>query len=229
MKSKIFIKGVMDVMPLQLSVIPFGIIFGVIGIELGFGAYITFGMSFIIFGGASQVVFAQLLYGGATPIVLVSSVAVVNSRHLLYGAVIAQFLEKLSLSWKIVLSYFMTDQAWIVSYKYLKTNNSQYAYYHLLGSGIFQWFIWQTTTLIGIILGSVVPDELGLSFAVPLTFLSLIVLELRKIDHLIVVVTSGLSALLFYEAPLKTYIILSALVGIFAAYILLIIKEKKRK
>jgi len=52
--------------------------------------------------------------------VIVSSVAIVNSRHFLYSAVIAQYLTKVKLFWKIILSYFLTDQAFIVSQKYFK-------------------------------------------------------------------------------------------------------------
>ena len=51
-KSKIFFKGIVAVLPHMLSVIPFGIITGAIGIELGFDpilVYATFvRWSFII-------------------------------------------------------------------------------------------------------------------------------------------------------------------------------------
>jgi predicted branched-subunit amino acid permease len=41
-KFKIFILGCRDVIPLLIPVVPFGIIFGVVGIESGFGPTITF-------------------------------------------------------------------------------------------------------------------------------------------------------------------------------------------
>ena len=65
-KKKLFTKGMLDVSPHMLSVIPFGIICGAIGVELGFDPYLVYGMSIIIFGGASQIVFLQLLSGGAS-------------------------------------------------------------------------------------------------------------------------------------------------------------------
>ena len=43
-------------------------------------------MSSIVFGGASQVVFAQLWATGASPLIVGSSVAVINLRHMLYSA-----------------------------------------------------------------------------------------------------------------------------------------------
>jgi predicted branched-subunit amino acid permease len=216
---KIFSKGCLDVIPLLIPVVPFGVIFGVIGIESGLGSTVTFLMSIIIFAGSSQLAFVQLFTGGATTPVIVSSVAIVNSRHFLYSAVIAQYLTKVKLFWKIVLSYFLTDQAFIVSQKYFTqqpTNKDRH--YHLLGSGFTLWFVWQLSTIAGIVLGEFIPKELNLAFAVPLTFISLIIVDIKKIDHLIVAITSGVFAIIFFNLPLRTYIIVAAAAGILVAY-----------
>ena len=226
-KRKInFLKGFYDVLPLLLPVVPFGIIFGAIGVELGFGPYSTFASSIIIFSGASQIVFFQLFSSGASSFVAITSSSVISSRHLLYGAVVAQYLSKLSLNWKIFLSYFLTDQAFAVSQEFFKKNqNDKLKHFHLLGSGITLWIVWQVSTIIGIILGSIVPDELGLAFTIPLTFLALLINYLRKIDHLIVIIISGVLSILLYHAPFKSYIILSSIISLLA--LLLIRKIKK--
>ena len=220
-KTENLLKGFYDVSPLLLPVVPFGIIFGAIGIELGFGPYITYATSIIIFSGASQIVFFQLLSNGASSLIAITSSSVVSTRHLLYGAVVAQYLSKLSLMWKIFLSYLLTDQAFAVSQEFFKKNsNDEYKHYHLLGAGLTLWIVWQLTTVIGILLGSIVPEELGLSFTIPLTFLALLINYFRKIDHLIVIFLSGLSSILFYEAPLKSYIILSCLISLFIIFLI---------
>ena len=109
-KSKTFSQGLFDILPLMIPVVPFGIIFGAIGIELGFGPYVTYATSIIIFSGASQIVILQLLSAGASSLVVIISSSVVSTRHLLYGAVVSQHLNKLSLQWKLLLSYLLTDQ-----------------------------------------------------------------------------------------------------------------------
>jgi len=225
-KFQIFKLGFFDVAPHLLSVIPFGIIFGAIGIELGFDPIMTYATSLIIFGGASQIVFLQLLSGGASSLIAITSVGVINSRHLLYGAVLSEYLNKLSLVKKLFISYFIVDQGFAVSNIYLKKNKVQpFNYYHLMGSGITLWLCWQVATILGIFLGSIVPEELGLEFAIPLTFIAIIINELRKLDHSMVMIISGLAATFFYNAPFKSYILISALIGLFAAY--LILKFKK--
>ena len=224
-KKKIFLEGALDILPLMIPVVPFGIIFGAIGIELGFGPYVTFASSIIIFSGASQIVFFQLLSAGASNFIALTSSSVVSMRHLLYGAVVVQYLNKLSLSWKLFLSYILTDQAFAVSNEYFKRNKSKKnIHYHLVGSGVTLWFIWQITTLLGILLGSIVPDELGLKFTIPLTFFALLIHYIRQIDHLIIIIISGITSLFFFNAPFKSYIIISSLIGLIIASI--IIKEK---
>ena len=132
--SKIFIKGVVDVLPLLIPVFPFGLIIGVIGIELGFSPLMVYATSLIIFSGSAQIVFFQLIASGASPIVTLTSVGVTNSRHFLYGAVLSEYLEDLSKLWKAFLSYFLVDQSFALSQKFFKENNSlKNKHYYLLG------------------------------------------------------------------------------------------------
>ena len=86
---------------------------------MGFSPYLVYAMSIIIFGGASQIVL-QLLSGGASTFIAITSVGVINSRHLLYGAVLSEYLEKLSLLKKLIISYFIVDQGFAESNKFLK-------------------------------------------------------------------------------------------------------------
>tara|TARA_B100000524_G_scaffold282906_1_gene158755 strand:+ start:56 stop:748 length:693 start_codon:yes stop_codon:yes gene_type:complete len=230
MKSsfKIFLKGIIDVSPLMIPVVPFGLIFGVLAIDIGFSPLETMGMSLIIFGGASQIVLLQLFSGGASSLVIISSVGAVNSRHLLYGAVVSEHLSDLKLIWKIIISYFLNDQAFAISNEYLKKNKNSNRYFHLVGGGATCWIVWQSTTLLGIILGSAIPEKLGLSFAVPLTFLALLVNDFRKLINVVVIIISGLVATLGYNyIPFKAYVIVAALAGLVTAIILT--KKNKTK
>ena len=220
-KFKIFLKGIIDVSPLMIPGVPSGLIFGVLAIDVGFTPLQAMGMSLIVFGGASQIVLLQLFSGGASSLVIISSVGAVNSRHLLYGAVVSEHLSDLKLIWKIIISYFLIDQAFAISNEYFKKNKERNRYFHLVGGGAACWIIWQSTTLLGIILGSAIPEKLGLSFAVPLTFLALLVNDFRKFINLVVIIVSGSVATLGYNfIPFKAYVIVAALAGLLTAIVL---------
>ena len=229
-RLKTLAKGITDVSPLMIPVAPFGIIYGVIGMELGLSAYMTFGMSVIIFGGASQIVLLQLFSGGASSLVVLTSVGAVNSRHLLYGAVFSEYLSGLKLSWKIILSYVLIDQAFAVSNTYFKNNKkNNYKHYHLLGAGFTCWTVWQISTALGIVLGSVVPEELGLSFTISLTFLALLINDFRKFKNIIVMLVSGVVATIGYNTiPFQAYIIVAALSALLVATLLILINLKQK-
>ena len=149
-----------------------------------------------------------------------------SSRHLLYGAVLSQYLEKLSFIKKLLISYIVVDQGFAESNKFFQKNKTEpYLHYHLIGTGGTLWICWQLSTLSGIILGSFVPEELGLKFAVPLTFIAIVVQDLKKFDHVIVMITCGLSSLLFFDAPFKSYIIISPIIALFVAALVLRLKK----
>jgi len=223
---KIFLKGITDVSPLMIPVVPFGLIFGILSIDIGFSPLATMGMSLIIFGGASQIILLQLFSGGASSLVIISSVGAVNSRHLLYGAVVSEHVSDLKLIWKIIISYFLIDQAFAVSNEYFKKYKEKNKYFHLIGGGFTCWVVWQTTTFLGIILGAAIPEKLGLSFAIPLTFLAILVNDFRKFINVIVIIVSGLVATFgFNYIPYKAYVIVAALAGLFTAFILTKIKK----
>ena len=218
---KIFLKGITDVSPLMIPVVPFGLIFGILSIDIGFSPLATMGMSLIIFGGASQIILLQLFSGGASSLVIISSVGAVNSRHLLYGAVVSEHVSDLKLIWKIIISYFLIDQAFAVSNEYFKKYKEKNKYFHLIGGGFTCWVVWQTTTFLGIILGAAIPEKLGLSFAIPLTFLAILVNDFRKFINVIVIIVSGLVATFgFNYIPYKAYVIVAAITGLFVAMIL---------
>ena len=227
-KFRVFLRGIVDVSPLMIPVVPFGLIFGVLSIDIGFSPIETMGMSLIVFGGASQIVLLQLFSGGASSLVIISSVGAVNSRHLLYGAVVSEHLSGLKLVWKIIISYFLVDQAFARSNEYFKNNEDKNKYFHLVGGGITCWVIWQTTTFLGIVLGALIPEKLGLSFAVPLTFLALLVNDFRKFINVIVIIISGLVATFgFNYIPYKAYVIVAGVTALITAAVLTNFKKNE--
>ena len=179
-KWTIFRQGILEELPLQLGVFPFGIIYGIMAIESGLTPLQSFLMSSIIFGGASQIVFVQLISSSSSIPIILTSITAINSRHFLYSLSMYDFLIKLKLKWRIILAYLLTDEAYAVSIKRLQQEkeNTAFCHYHLVGSGITLWLTWQTSTFLGIVLGQIIPEELNLGFAIPLVFLSIIAPEI---------------------------------------------------
>jgi predicted branched-subunit amino acid permease len=169
-------------------------------------------MSSIIFGGASQVVFAQLWSIGASPMVTGGSVAIINLRHIIYSASISRYISVLSLRWRLSLGYLLTDEAFAVSFQEFE-NKNKFAHYHLLGGGLTLWFFWQISTIAGVFLGTKIPSGLNLEFAIPLTFIAIILPKLRSLAHLSAAITASFIAIFGQHLPNNLWIIFAAIMG----------------
>ena len=214
-KLKIFKQGILEELPLQLGVFPFGVIYGVMAIESGLTPMQAFLMSSIIFGGASQIAFVQLI-SNATPYgVIVTTVGAINSRHFLYSISMMEFLKNLSLKWRVILGYLLTDEAYAISIRrFINEPNTSFLHFHLLGTGITLFLSWQISTLTGVLLGGDLPQFLDLQFIIPLTFIAIIIPMIRSISTLLVVISSAFCGLIFKNLDISFWIIISGFIGV---------------
>jgi 4-azaleucine resistance transporter AzlC len=214
---KNFWAGVRAEFPLLVGVFPFGLIYGALAINTGLPTSAAQMMSSIVFAGSSQIIATQLFHESAPGPVIVLTIAVVNLRHMLYSASLAPYVASLSTRWKILLSYLLTDEAYAASViHYEKEGVTRYGHWFLLGAGFSLWFIWQVSTAMGIFLGTAIPETWSLDFALPLTFIAMVVPALKNRPAIAAALSAGVVALLAYPLPYRLGLILAALIGIAA-------------
>ena len=219
--------GITDGLPLQLGILPFGAVFGVLGIESGLTPYQTFFMSSLLFAGTSQIIFAQLV-ALATPVaILLGSVAALNARHLLYSASISEYLRDKPLRWRILLAYLLTDEAYAVSIlRYRQKPHNKMMHYHLLGSGILLWSVWQIATLMGVLAGNAIPAELSLGFVIPLIFMAITLPLIKSRVEVATICTSTACVFAFAHLPYNLWLLIAAIAGIAAGTLTSVIAPK---
>jgi len=217
--TKEFWNGVRAELPLLIGVFPFGMIYGALALNAGLSVSASQFMSSIVFAGSSQFITAQLVHDAAPAFVIIVTIAVVNLRHMLYSASLAPYLKNLSLQWKVLLSYLLTDEAYAPSViNYEKNGVQPFSHWFLFGAGFS--FNWQVSTALGIFLGTAIPAEWPLDFALPLTFIAMVVPILKNRPMIASALSAGVVALLAYGLPYKLGIILAALMGILVGTIL---------
>jgi 4-azaleucine resistance transporter AzlC len=219
--KKYFWDGVKAEIPLLVGVFPFGMIYGALAMNAGLSASASQMMSSIVFAGSAQFVTTQLVSETAPSFVIILTIAVVNLRHMLYSASLAPYLKHLSTKWKALLSYLLTDEAYAPSIiQYEKEGIKPHSHWFLFGAGLALWTNWQISTVLGIFLGTRIPDNLQLDFALPLTFIAMVVPVLKKMPMIAAAFSAGITALLAYNLPFKLGLILAALVGIIVGTLL---------
>jgi 4-azaleucine resistance transporter AzlC len=207
--------GVRAELPLLVAVFPFGLIYGTLALDAGLSVPAAQAMSAIVFAGSSQFVAAQLIRDSTPGLVILLTIAVVNLRHMLYSASLAPYLKSLPHRWKSLLSYLLTDEAYAVAVvHYEKVGGVTAAHWYFFGAGLALWTTWQVSTAAGILLGTAIPSSWPLDFALPLTFIAIVVPVLKDRPAVAAALSAGIVAILAYGFPYKLGLILAALVGI---------------
>ncbi|HEX8990714.1 MAG TPA: AzlC family ABC transporter permease [Anaerolineales bacterium] len=216
-----FWAGVRAELPLLIGVFPFGLIYGALAIGAGMPTAAAQLMSSIVFAGSSQFAAAQLIHDSAPALVIVITIGIINLRHMLYSASVAPYLRGLPGRWKVLLAYLLTDEAYAPTIiHYQKDGTASEGHWFFLGAGLGLWTTWQIGTALGILLGTALPASWPLDFALPLTFIAMIVPALKDRPMAAAAASSGLVALLAFALPYKLGFILAAFAGIFVGMIL---------
>ena len=212
---KTFLAGARAEIPLLIGVFPFGMIYGALALNAGLSTAAAQMMSSIVFAGSAQFITAQLVHDSAPGLVIVLTIAVVNLRHMLYSASLAPYLASLSTRWKALLSYLLTDEAYAPTILHYEANGvTPSSHWFLFGAGCSLWITWQVSTALGIFLGTAIPESWSLDFALPLTFIAMVVPVLKNQPAIAAALSAGAVALVAFSLPYKLGLILAALVGI---------------
>jgi predicted branched-subunit amino acid permease len=189
-------------------------IYGALAISAGLSPLEAQGLSLFLFAGSAQFIAVRLMLEMTPVVVILATVFVVNLRHLLYSASIAPYIDRLSSRWKVVLSWLLTDEAYVVAIGHYTRSTGAYHHWFFLGTGLTLWAAWQLSTTAGILLGAAIPASWSLEFALPLTFISLIFPSLKGRPSLVAALVSGVCALLLSPLPYKLGLLIAASLGI---------------
>jgi 4-azaleucine resistance transporter AzlC len=213
--SQEFWLGVKEELPILVGVVPFGMIYGILALGVGLSPVSAQAMSSVVFAGSAQFMLVQMVEAGTPALVMILTGFVINLRHALYSASLAPYTRRLNLWWKTILSYLLTDEAYVVTVThYNRGGELTHKHWYFLGAGLALWTSWQVSTGVGIFLGAQVPPEWGLEFTLPLTFIALVFPALKDRASLLAAIAAGLASVFAAGLPYKLGLLTAALVGI---------------
>ena len=220
--------GAAAVAPLLLGVVPFGLVAGAAPVEGGLGAWSAIGFSTIVFAGASQLAAIDVLADPGTWLVAAVAACTINLRLLLYSASLAPHLTQFPLRHRLLVGYVLTDQAYVEAITRWQAGTvPTLAFYY--GGAFTLWGSWQVATIVGALGGGAVPDDVPLTFAVPLAFLVLFVPLLVNRPAVAAAVAAGAVSLLTLELGGEDLaILLGAVAGIAAGAITEALTDRER-
>lgn len=190
-------KGVKGAVPIVLGYLPIGFAFGVLAIQQGLTVPDIFLMSLFVYAGSAQFIAAAMLATGADAASIIMTTFLVNLRHLLMSASLSPYLKHIPSPIQALLSYGLTDETYAVGITAVRQETLSARYF--AGLHITSQAGWIISTVVGGMMGNLIPDptRLGIDFALSAMFIGLLLMQIKdKKDILVAACAGGISLLL---------------------------------
>ena len=209
-----FLKGFTSGLPIAVGVASYGLVFGVLSREAGLDLWTSLGMSVFVFAGASQFVALDMWNTPLPVFAIIATTFVVNMRHILMGAVLADTFKNLNPAQKYGSLFFMVDESWAYAINKWQQGDKNAAL--MAGTGFSLFLAWNLSTIIGNLLGTgrIDPAVWGIDFSFTAIFICIAAGLWRSNRDLLPWTVAALTAVIVsVYIPGKWYILAGSLAG----------------
>ena len=160
-----FARGIRVVAPLMIGTGIWGLVTGVAMVKVGLTTAQAIAMTLLVFSGTVQLASLPLIAADAPVYIVMLTAVVVNlRRHLLAG--LHPFFRRFSIARRWLISYFMVDMSFAMFLsRFADAPQDQRGtteqVWFFLGMSAGSWMVWQTMSIIGIVLAAGVPRRMG--------------------------------------------------------------------
>jgi 4-azaleucine resistance transporter AzlC len=168
-------RGVVEITPLAIGVIIYGLAFGLLAAQANLGALQVGVMGSVVFAGGSQIVAIERLVAGAGAIAALIAGIALNLRLLLVTASIRDVYAGRPL-WQLLLGAHMaTDENWALMLAE-RAKGRNIGYWYLVGGGMCLLVAWCAATVTGVLFATSIPEPkaLGMDFAFTAAFIAIV-------------------------------------------------------
>lgn len=210
-----FLQGAGSAASLVFGIVPWGVVTGVAMVSAGLSAAQAIAMSIFVFAGSLQLSVLPLVAARAPLWVMFATGLVVNLRYFIYSAVLAPYFNRLSRSWRIVLSYVTVDGMFALFVgRYGQDDPFPHKHWYYLGGSALMWSTWQAASLAGIFGGTLIPREWALEFAATLALTALLMPLLYDRSVTLGALAAGAAAILAARLPMNLGVVVAVCAGV---------------
>jgi predicted branched-subunit amino acid permease len=212
-----FREGTCDYAPTLMAIFSWGLVTGIAMSKSVLTLPQALTMSLLCYAGSSQLAVLPLLAARLPVWTVLLTAAMVNTRFVIFSAGLAPHFSYLPMWRRIVLGYFNGDVIYLLFVK--KSFPTGYvpgkeAYFW--GMAAASWLSWQVSSIIGILLASLIPDNWGLALAGTLALLPIMVSAIATRSTMVAVSVAGIVALLAFDLPYRLALPLAVIAAIVA-------------
>lgn len=217
-----FRSGLKRGLPVTLSVLPFGALFGAVAIDNGLTVAEAILMSGSIYAGASQLVGIELFNQNLPAWLVVLSIFAVNFRHVLYSAAMVRIVPEWSIARKAIGFFFLVDPQFAESVRQ-KEIHGKVGFSWYMGYALIVYVGWMLSTIAGALLGNLIgdPKAAGFDVLLPVYFMGMVLGFRTRSNFYPVMVASAVGAIAAYHfVGSPWHVSIGAMTGILLAVIL---------
>lgn len=199
---------------------PFAAVFGIFARDAGLSAFEAFAYSSLVMAGAAQFASLQQYVDHAPVIAAIMTASIINLRMVMYSASISPYFQGTPIWMRAFTAYSLVDQTYVMDLQKFESTKdlspSDHFYYHF-GLAVTLVLSWPIFTMVGYFSGRLFPEDWDIQFAVPISFIALIVPAIKTRPHAVAAVISVVGALTLSFLPYNLGLFISAFVAIIVA------------
>lgn len=214
-----FLQGLHAIVPALIATATWGLVTGVAMVKSGLTESMALAMTLLLYAGSAQLTSLPLIASGAPLWLIFMAGCVVNLRFIIFGAALHPFFRHLSWPRRLGLGYFTTDMGFVLfmpRFGDAAERGTRQQLWFFLGTIAPGWIVWQTSSITGIYLGSLVPTAWSLDFAAVLALLAITVPLANSRPMLVSMLAAGLTAWVGQLLPLRLGLAAAVVAGILA-------------
>ncbi len=202
--------GIQAAIPVAFGYVPVGFACGIVGTQAGMSPFDIGLLSLILYAGSAQFIFASLFTGSAFALVL--TIFLVNLRHLLYAASLAQKVKQLPWLTRGIIGTQITDETF--SMANLLHQKKTLTGEGLIALNVMSYTAWFTGNVLGALLGQQFDFFSDAQFLLVAMFAAILMLNIvhakHKVRQLIVLLTSAMLIIIadsYHAHPINIIVI----------------------
>ncbi len=176
-------EGLLVGLPLTLGYFPVAMAFGLLAKNTGISFLDTSLFSILVYAGASQFMALDLILAGVSFSSIILAVFLLNLRHMVMSASLSLKLENFNKRWLPLVALGITDE----SFSVLSFTKGKLNLPFILALQISGYFSWLAGTMLGHLVGEILPQSLQASLGIGLyaMFIALLAPEIKKSKNIL--------------------------------------------
>ncbi|WP_040343052.1 MULTISPECIES: AzlC family ABC transporter permease [Brenneria] len=204
-------------LPIVTGYLPIAFAFGMAGVVNGLPPSLLLGMSAFIFAGASQFVLLAAIHSGASWLLVLGLCALMDARHLLYGAVLIPKLPD-GLRRQLVTAFTLTDEVFATALVRMSAVEKKQRNLWLGWLGLSSYLSWLVGTALGAFAGVRLSQSVPLlaeamPFALPALFIVLVHESFNRSSQLPIVISALAASFCYLQGMTALALLAGAVCG----------------